>query len=71
MTNDEIQQAKEKILQTLADPEEVQTDSGRVKNQSVSQQLKALDYLTRISAVNETERGQVGRVGIRKFRNRD
>ena len=49
----------------------MQTDSGRVKNQSVSQKIKAIDYLTRLSAINEQERGQAGRVGIRKIRNRD
>ena len=71
MTQDEIAQAKEKILQNLTAPEEVQTDAGRVKNASVSQQIEALEYLERVAAVKEKERGQIARVGFYKVRNRD
>lgn len=71
MDQNSVDSIREKIVESLGDAEEVQTDSGRVKNQSVSQKIKAIDYLTRLSAINEQERGQVGRVGIRKIRNRD
>lgn len=71
MTPEDIAQAKEKILQNLTAPEEVQTDAGRVKNASLKQQIEALDYLDRVAAVNTQERGQISRVGFCKLRNRD
>lgn len=66
-TNEELQNA---IRESLAAPEEVQTESGRVKNQSVSQLIKAIDYLKKEQA-QEQAGGNLRRVGLYKIRNRD
>lgn len=62
---------KRRILENLAAPEEVQTDSGRVKNQSITQQIKALDYLKRKQAEEENGGGQAKRCGLYKLNNLD
>lgn len=66
-----IEQLQKKILSNLAEPEEVQTDSGRVKNQSVEQQIKALKFLKKEKAEQEATGGQAGRLGLYKLRNLD
>lgn len=71
MDGDTIEQLKRRIIENLAAPEEVQTDSGRVKNQSVSQMLQALSALERIQALQNTSGEQVKRLGLYKIRNLD
>lgn len=67
-----IKQLEEQILNNLAAPEEVQTDSGRVKNQSVSDQIKALKFLKQQQAAqNAAAGGQARRVGLYKLSNND
>lgn len=61
---------KAALIENLAAPEEVETDSGRVKNQSVSQTLKALNALDRLD-VDSSSGGQFGRLGFRKLRHMD
>ena len=61
---------KAAILEKLAAPEEVETDSGRVKNQSVSQMLKAYNAIDRLDA-DSCSGGQFGRLGFRKLRHMD
>lgn len=61
---------KAAILEKLAAPEEVETDSGRVKNQSVSQMLKAYNAIDRLD-VETSGDGQFGRLGFRKLRHVD
>ena len=68
MTEEDVMRLKEQIVENLASPEEVQTDSGRYKNHSVSQQIKALDYLDKRDA---QAGAQARRVGVYKLRNRD
>lgn len=67
----EIEALKQKILENLAAPEEVQTDSGRVRNQSISQQIAALEYLKKKQAEEEAGGSAARRVGLYKLNNRD
>lgn len=71
MQDADFEQLKTKILENLTAPEEVQTDSGRVRNQSVDQQIKALEYLKREQAAQDASCGQAKRLGIYKLRNLD
>lgn len=65
-----IKQLEDQILNNLAAPEEVQTDSGRVKNQSVGDQIKALNYLKQQRSA-QNGGGQARRVGLYKISNND
>lgn len=67
----EIEALKQKILENLAAPEEVQTDSGRVKNQSLTQQIAALEYLKKQKAELDAGGSTARRVGLYKLNNRD
>lgn len=72
MTLDEIKELKERLLKSLAEPEEVQTDSGRVKRQSISQQIKALEELEKHERLSLADNGrQAKRIGIYKLNNKD
>jgi hypothetical protein len=68
MTEEDVKRLKDQLTENLAAPKAVQTDSGSVENQSVSQMIAALEYLKKQNA----ETGDpMKRVGIYKLRNRD
>lgn len=71
MQEEEFKTIESKIIENLGAPEEVQTDSGRVKNQSITQQIKALEYLRRRQAEEAAGGGQAKRVGLYKLNNLD
>lgn len=71
MADADVDQLQAQILSNLAAPEEVQTDSGRVKNPSVSDQIKALEFLQKKKAEEDADGAQVKRLGIYKLRNLD
>ncbi len=72
MTSQEIKELKQRLLESLAAPQEVETESGRVKRQSVSQMIKALDYLEKNgAALDDEEKPALRRAGLYKIRNKD
>lgn len=67
----DINALKMRILENLAAPEEVRTDSGSVRNQSITQQIAALKYLKTAQAAENNDGVQAKRVGVYKLRNLD
>jgi hypothetical protein len=62
------------LLESLSQPKSVQTDSGRVENHSISDLIKALEYLQKKAAVDaggDGPKSVLKRMGFYRVRNRN